>query len=134
MLSTGRNRNQKDDPKVKKYLWVISTAEYLSDISDFLFQFLQKRSHAHTVIDELVQILNLHPFLGHGIAVAHCHAMVVERIVVNSNAERGAYGILTAVSLADAVLLVILAIEVIFQFIHDGLGKLWKHVFLAVHP
>ena len=50
--------------------------------------------------------------------------------MVNCNAERGTDGILTTVTLSDAVLLIILAVEVILEIIHDALRKLRKTILL----
>ena len=50
--------------------------------------------------------------------------------MVHSHAERSSDSVLTTVSLADAVLLVILVIEIIFDLINDFLSEFRKAVFL----
>ena len=66
----------------------------------------------------------------HCVAVTDSDAVVIKRIVVDGHAERGSDGILAAISLADAVLLVVLVVEVVFDFIHYFLGEFRESVLL----
>ena len=64
--------------------------------------------------DHAGQIGNRDALLFHRIAVPHGHRLVFERPVVDRNAERGSDRILTTVTLADTVFLVVMSVEIAF--------------------
>ena len=77
-----------------------------------------------------MQVLDLHALLAHRVAVAHGHASVLEALMVHRDAERGTDGILAAVALADAVFLLVLAVKIVFEVVHDLLGYLRQAILL----
>lgn len=66
-----------------------------------LFQFLENVAEVHLLGDDAVELLDLDALLLHRVAVTDGHATVVERVVVDCDAERCSDRILTAVSLTD---------------------------------
>ena len=77
-----------------------------------------------------MQILDLHALLAHRVAVANGNASVLEALMVDGDAERGADSILAAIALAYAVLLLLLAVEVVFEFVHHLLRKFGQAILL----
>src|SRR4051812_15530553 len=58
------------------------------------------------------ELLDLHPDLGHVVAIADRHGLIGQRVEVHRDAERGPDLILTAVAPADGLSLVIRRLEV----------------------
>ena len=77
-----------------------------------------------------MQRLDLDALLGHRIAVADRHGPVLQRLAVDRHAERRTDGILTAVTLADGVFLVVNDIVIVFQQVDDLLRHFGHAVLL----
>ena len=88
-------------------------------------------SQAHLISHDLRQAVNDHPFLLQRIAVTNGYRIVFQGIVVNGNAEGCADGILPAVTLADGILFLVLAVEIEFHPVHDLTGFFGKSVFFG---
>ena len=56
--------------------------------------------------------------------------MIINRLVIHSDAVRGTYGVLAAVALANSVLLVDSYLKVPTKFFVDFLGQLGETIFL----
>ena len=93
-------------------------------------QGFQQRCDAYTVCNDIVQFGDSHAFLLHGITVTQSHAVVFQSLMVYSYAVRSTNGILTAVTLADGVFLVVLAMEVELQVVDDFACLFGQSVFL----
>ena len=96
----------------------------------YFVQFFHYGPEIRPLADNPADLRYGYALLGHGIAVADGHAVVLLGLMVHGDAEGSADGILTAVSLADAVLLVILAVEVKLQVVDDIAGNLRQPVLL----
>jgi hypothetical protein len=83
-------------------------------------QLPQQPPHIHLPANDAAQLADRHAFLLHGVAVADGHLVVGEGIVVHGDAVGRTDGILPAVALADAVLVVVLAVVVQLQRVDDG--------------
>ena len=77
-----------------------------------------------------MQVLYRDAHLLHRVAVANGDGVVDQGVVVDGDAHRGADGILTTVTLADGVFLLILAHEVGLQRVDDLASLLRQTVFL----
>lgn len=66
-----------------------------------LFQFLENVAEVDLLGDDAVELLDLDALLLHRITMTDGNATVVERVMVDSDAERSSDRILTAVSLTD---------------------------------
>ena len=64
----------------------------------------------------------------HGIALTQGDGVVLEGLMVDSDTERGADGILTAVALADRVFLLVVGGKVELEFIDNLTGLLGQAV------
>ena len=95
-----------------------------------LFQLLKDVAEVNFLADDCVEILDLDALLLHCVAVTDSYATVVERIVVDSDTEWCSDRILTTISLTDRILLIILAVEIVLEIVHDLSCKLWKTVLL----
>ena len=92
-------------------------------------KFLEQRAKAYLFVYYRMQIVDCHAALLHAVAVANGNSSVFEALVVYGDAERRTDGILTAVAFADAVLFVILDVEVEFEHVDDFAGLLGQTVF-----
>ena len=81
-------------------------------------------------MDELVEVGYRHAGLFHGVTVAQRHRVVLESLMVNSDAIRSADGILTAVTLADSVFLLIVCREIKLEVVDNLAGLFGQTVFL----
>ena len=75
-------------------------------------QLAEEGVERHAVVNKAVQVGHGHTCLGHGVAFAQSHGVILECLVVHSDAEGGADGILAAVALADGILLLVVGVEV----------------------
>ena len=66
-----------------------------------------------------MEVFNLDALLLHGVTLAQCHGVVLEGLVVNSDTIRSTDCILTAIALADGILLLIVSSEIKFEFVDD---------------
>ena len=66
-----------------------------------LVQLLEDVAEVNLLRDDSMEILDLHALLLHRVAVTDGHATVVERIMVDSHAERSSDCVLTTISLTD---------------------------------
>ena len=90
-------------------------------LSFFRLQFIE---------DHIAQVLNRNTHLLHRVAVAHGDGVVDQGVVIDGDAHRRADGILSSVTFADGVLLLILAHEVELQHVDDLACFLRQAVFL----
>ncbi len=81
-------------------------------------------------MDKAVQVGDVDACLSHGIALAQGDGIVFECLVVDGDAEGGAYGILATVALADGVFFVVVCGEVEFEVI-DNLACLFRQPVFA---
>src|SRR5206468_9662317 len=63
-------------------------------------------------------------FLFRGIPVANCHRVVLQRLAVDSNAERGSRLVLSTITPADGALIVVEDVELGLQLAVEGMGLL----------
>lgn len=82
------------------------------------------------LVNHCAELRDRNPLLLHRVAVANSHSAVCERVVIDCDAERSTDGILTAISLADRVLLFVLAVEIELEIVHYLLCELRKAVLL----
>src|SRR5699024_4611976 len=87
--------------------------------SCLLLQSLQQTCYTYFIGNDIVQFRNSHTLLLHGITITQCYAIVLQSLVVYSDTIWSTDGILTTVTLADAVFLIILAVEMELQVIHN---------------
>ena len=76
------------------------------------------------------KVVNRDTHLLHCVAVADGDGVVNQGIVIDRDAHRGTDGILSSVTLADGVFLLVLAHEVVLQAVDDLAGLLRQTVFL----
>ena len=62
------------------------------------------------------------PDLFHGVTVADCYTVVLQGLVVDSDAERGSNGVLTTVTASYGVFFIVLVGDVVLEDVHDFLG------------
>ncbi len=79
--------------------------------------------------DHLLQRVDGHPLLNHGVAITDGDGVVLQRLVVDGGTKGSADGILAAVAFADAVFFVVLAGEAELQLIHDLTRLLGQPIF-----
>ena len=94
-------------------------------------QRFQQRRNAYAVCNDIVQFGDSHTLLLHRIAVAQRYAVIFQRLVVYGYTIRSTDSVLTAVALADAVFLVVLAMEVELQVV-DNLTSLFGQTVLLI--
>lgn len=76
-----------------------------------------------------MQVLGVDPCLLHGISVAYCNSVILKGLVVDGDAERCSYSVLSSVAFSDRVFFFVLAHEVVAQGIHYLAGFLRHAVF-----
>ena len=65
-----------------------------------------------------MQVIDIHTFLLHCIAITNCYAVVGQCVMIYCNTERCTDSVLTAVTFADRVFLVIVGMEIELEHIH----------------
>ena len=81
-------------------------------------------------MDELMEVGHLNTGLLHCVAVAQRHRVILKSLMVDSDAIRSADGILTAVTLADSVFLLIVCREIKLEVVDNLAGLFGQSVFL----
>lgn len=82
------------------------------------------------LLEDAEEAVDGNALLLHSIAIADGDGVVLQGLVVDGDAVRGTDGILAAVAFTDGVFLVILAVEVEAQVVHDGTCYFGQSVFL----
>ena len=74
-------------------------------------QSLQQTCYTYFIGNDIVQFRNSYTLLLHGITITQSYTIILQSLVVYCDTIRSTDGILTTVTLADAVFLIILAVE-----------------------
>ena len=85
-------------------LWFGKLTNHRNDRAVLIFNELKLSEqviHVDFLVDDATELGDRNPSLLHGVALADRDAVVIQRIVVNGNAERSSDGILTTVTLSD---------------------------------
>ena len=99
-------------------MWVLS----------ILGNLFEQRSDAYAVLKRSAQSGYLYSLLRHGVAVSQCNAFVFQAVVVNGYTVRRANGILTTVTFSNGILVLVFAVEVVTQILHDFFAEFGKPV------
>ena len=60
----------------------------------------------------------MHALLLHGVAVADGNCVIFECLMIDGEAVRCAYRVLSAIPSADGILILVIAFQIVLQFIH----------------
>src|SRR3712207_3019553 len=93
-------------------------------VLDFIFYLSEECIDTCTFGDKRVKCVDGDTLLAHRVSVSESDRIVFERLVIYGDAVRGADRILTTITLADAVLLVVLTGEVEVQHTYHLLSLL----------
>ena len=95
-----------------------------------IYYFAEQSSHAGFLFDYGMQFVYGDALLLHSVAVAYGDGAVFEALVIDCDAQRGAYGVVAAVAFADTVLFVVRDVEVEFEIVYYLLSHFGQSVFL----
>jgi hypothetical protein len=87
--------------------------------------FLEKLVDAHLLSQEANEVVDVDALLLHAVAVAECHGVILECLVVDGDTVRCTDSVLATIAFTDRVFLVVLASEVITE------GMLYLSCFLG---
>ena len=96
-----------------------------------LEQFLQQAGDAYLVLDDATKFGNMHTALLHAVALAQSYGIILQSLLIDGNTEGTADGVHTTVALAYLVLLLVLAVKVEAQVVHNLLSLLGHAVLLG---
>ena len=97
----------------------------------WLFEVLQEAGDGHLVFDDTTEVSDVYALLLHRVAIAQGNCIVLQRLVIDSHTERRADSILTAVTLTNLILLLVLAVEVELEVVDNLTSLLWQTILLG---
>ena len=98
----------------------------------FIIVFIEKQAgDAYLVLDDATEFRDVHAALLHAVALAQGYGIVLQSLLIHGYAEGAADCVHTAVALANLVLLLVLAVEVEAQVVHNLLCLLGHTVLLG---
>lgn len=98
--------------------------------SQSLLKLLQEACDTNLVLDDAAKLVYAYTLLLHSVAETQGYGVVLQCVIIHSYAIRSTYSVLTTITLADSILLIIVSVEVELEIVYNLASLLWQSVLL----